>query len=958
MAVITVTTASDVVDAGDGETSLREAIVQANASGGADTITFDASLDGSTLVLSQGQLVVSDAVTIDGDRNGDGVADVTLQAGAGARLFQVDNVSATFDGLTLTGGNATGSGGAIFASGASAAVNVQNSTISGNTASGSGGAIFSYSGSSVTITGSTISGNSASVGGGLADSYAASMTITSSTISGNMATGGAGGIYSSTTLTISQSTIADNSGGGGDGGAIFVRFGDLQMTNTTLTSNTTGGDGGGIYNAFSTVNLTNSLVLGNAAGGTGAEIDGSYSSSASIVGGVAPSTVFAATGGATGGGLLADNGGLVQTVALLDDVSNPALDAGIDASAPMYDARGFQTGFDIAGVANNGANLSDIGAYELITTLTVDTIVDENDGDYSAGDLSLREALELSGYTSGNITFASGVGEAFEGGATITLQLGQLVVANNVNIVGGGNVTIDGDNATRLLQFENGVDASLSGVTLTHGYVTGYSGAGDGAAAVVMNGANVNFSDVAFLDNNGSRGGALFVNSGATVSVTTSVFDGNNANSGSFVGGGIENNGTLTLTSVTMTDNSACFGGGIFNSGGLTVVGSTFAENYAACSGGGAIQTGGSFSNATITNSTFVNNSANGGGAIQTNGSLILTNSTLTGNEDLGSSGGGGLHIAASGTANLTNTLILGNSGAGNAEVGGTYTDSGGNLIGGAVIADVFAAVDPVTGGGLLADHGGPVQTVALNSIPSNPALDAGVDLGAPPTDANGNPRYDVSGVANNGANTTDVGAFELQCFAAGTRIATPDGEATVDSLRIGDMVTTADRRQVPVIWAGRQSVITRLATARQEPVRIRAGALGNGLPHADLTITADHGMILDGLVINASALVNGTTIDYVSLDELPDRVTYFHIETPRHDVILANGAPSETFIDIAGRKGFDDYQDYLDHHEAERIVPEMDRPRIASRRLLPDAIKARLGISEPRIDWDTPLFA
>ena len=97
------------------------------------------------------------------------------------------------------------------------------------------------------------------------------------------------------------------------------------------------------------------------------------------------------------------------------------------------------------------------------------------------------------------------------------------------------------------------------------------------------------------------------------------------------------------------------------------------------------------------------------------------------------------------------------------------------------------------------------------------------------------------------------------------------------------------------------------------QPVRIRAGALGNGLPHSDLTVTADHGMVIDGLIINASALINGTTIDWVPMDELPDRVTYYHVETEDHDVILANGAPAETFVDAVTRSHFDNHQEYLE---------------------------------------------
>jgi hypothetical protein len=182
-------------------------------------------------------------------------------------------------------------------------------------------------------------------------------------------------------------------------------------------------------------------------------------------------------------------------------------------------------------------------------------------------------------------------------------------------------------------------------------------------------------------------------------------------------------------------------------------------------------------------------------------------------------------------------------------------------------------------------------------------------------------------------------------CFASGTQIATVCGEKLVESLSIGDLIHTDDGRCVPIKWIGRQTSHKLFCGPHMQPVRIRAGALGDGLPHSDLIVTADHGMIIDGLVINASALVNGTTIDWVPMADLPDQVTYYHIETENHDVILANGAPAETFVDVAGRTAFDNYAEYLDLYSTERIIPEMKHHRISTQRLLPNAIKARLGI-------------
>jgi hypothetical protein len=175
-------------------------------------------------------------------------------------------------------------------------------------------------------------------------------------------------------------------------------------------------------------------------------------------------------------------------------------------------------------------------------------------------------------------------------------------------------------------------------------------------------------------------------------------------------------------------------------------------------------------------------------------------------------------------------------------------------------------------------------------------------------------------------------------CFAAGTLIATPEGESTVEALSIGDLILAADGRTVPVKWIGRQTLHKLFAGERARPVRVTAGALGNGLPHTDLVLTADHALIFDGLAINAGALVNGTTITLEPLAALPDRVTYYHVETEAHDVILANGTPAETFIDYVGRQAFDNHAEYVELYGDARIIPEMSLPRISTARLVPPA--------------------
>lgn len=197
--------------------------------------------------------------------------------------------------------------------------------------------------------------------------------------------------------------------------------------------------------------------------------------------------------------------------------------------------------------------------------------------------------------------------------------------------------------------------------------------------------------------------------------------------------------------------------------------------------------------------------------------------------------------------------------------------------------------------------------------------------------------------------NTAD--AF-LYCFGPDTMIATPGGERRVDHLQIGDAIQTASGDEIAVKWIGRQQVRPFLMSERAEPVRLRAHALGQGLPHSDLTVTADHGLVLDGLVINAGALVNGDSIAYVPAADLPvsdvtGRFTVYHLETEGHEVLIANGLPAETFIDVAGRKGFENYAQYLELYGVERVIPEMKNDRITTQRLLPEALRKQLGLDQ-----------
>ncbi len=142
-------------------------------------------------------------------------------------------------------------------------------------------------------------------------------------------------------------------------------------------------------------------------------------------------------------------------------------------------------------------------------------------------------------------------------------------------------------------------------------------------------------------------------------------------------------------------------------------------------------------------------------------------------------------------------------------------------------------------------------------------------------------------------------------CFAAGTRILTETGEIPVEHLHIGDRVVLADGGTAPVVFIGHR----RLDLARHKrpnlarPIKIPAGALGEDIPSRDLLLSPDHALYLNGMLVPARDLVDGLTIRQ---DRSVPWVHYYHVELPRHAILIAEGAAAESFLDIGQRGLFD----------------------------------------------------
>jgi hypothetical protein len=142
-------------------------------------------------------------------------------------------------------------------------------------------------------------------------------------------------------------------------------------------------------------------------------------------------------------------------------------------------------------------------------------------------------------------------------------------------------------------------------------------------------------------------------------------------------------------------------------------------------------------------------------------------------------------------------------------------------------------------------------------------------------------------------------------CYRSGSRISTVAGMVAVEDLREGDVVRTHAGGTAAITWIGHRHIDCRRHVAPRQvwPVRIRASTFGEGRPRRDLFLSPDHAVYVDGALIPIKYLINEDSIAQVPTDE----VTYYHVALPCHDVLLAEGLPAESYLDIGDRSGFAD---------------------------------------------------
>ena len=140
-------------------------------------------------------------------------------------------------------------------------------------------------------------------------------------------------------------------------------------------------------------------------------------------------------------------------------------------------------------------------------------------------------------------------------------------------------------------------------------------------------------------------------------------------------------------------------------------------------------------------------------------------------------------------------------------------------------------------------------------------------------------------------------------CYLSGTQITTARGEVPVEALRIGDLVATRSNGLQPISWIGHREVDCRRhpTPERVWPVRVAAGAFGVNLPRRDLFLSPEHAVFVDGVLIPIRCLINDATIRR----QQSATATYWHVELPRHEVMLAEGLECESYLDCGNRNAF-----------------------------------------------------
>ncbi len=691
------------------------------------------------------------------------------------------------------------------------------------------------------------------------------------------------------------------------GATLISPTGTTAVTSPTVETGTgavTVGTGGVLTIDQSGTTAT-AIVLGDTAGSTGAL---TATGGGTITAGGGLSLVQNATVSVTAGGGIGVAGVDVATVAGASDAIT------VSGTKSLLSSTGLFTVGD-AGLGSLSIGLGgSVSAASVLVANAASSSGSSADVSGAGSQLNVSGLLQVGAAAAGSMQLANGAVATL---GTLDAGLSAAAVAD-ISVSGAGtDLTVTGaatvaDDGTGVLSVLNG--ASFSAQSLTIGNQT------DSSGALVVSGDNTTLTVAGQLNIGTALGtGDLTVGPGAAVNAAVVNLQG-----GVVLEGGvldptvyIENGGSTTGGFGTIASDFILLEGTILSNGSKS--GKETEVVQGTIVGGGTADIKGSVS-------------VNGPGILQ-----IGTHDTI----ELS-----GPVLNAATTTFTDNLTPTGTYSVNNSVIDVVFQDTTGVL-----------QIDDIAGfAGTVATWKAGDSFVITGGTLSNLGVSNGDTLTVSDSAASGGIDTIIFGSAINPGGFSIVNNNTIvACFAEGTRIGTANGEIAVERLRVGDIALTADGAREPIVWIGQRTVNCASHPAPESvwPVRVRAGAFGENVPARDLYLSPDHAVFVNGVLVPVKLLIDGHAITQTQ----QGRVRYFHVELPRHAVILAEALPVESYLDtgewdtgdrasFAGNPAIRLFPDF-----ARRAAPAIWETRGAARLVLsgPELAAARQAISVGR---------
>ncbi len=715
------------------------------------TIT-DSAITGNTGLLGGGVYLTKGILTISGSEITGNKA-TTVANGGGLHILSSGDIDISNTDIS---GNTGGAGILMSTMAATTTVSITDTTVTGNTAGG--GIIYSGAGS-MSISGGEVSGNNragsgaginitstgtstfelsdfditnnkatvnASCGGGIYFNGGGSLSLDTLTISGNSTTGTTtnhgGGIYFAGTATLTFNnvpSILNNSAGGAGGGMYYASSAALTITGMTFSGNSSAvANGAGLHiNNSGNVSISNSFFNANTVGAGVALANMSATATVSITNTQAMNNLNGSGISYSGAGSMTISGGEVSGNKKAGSGVGIAITSTGDGTTTFN-----LSGFDITnnkatgngscggGIYFNGSGSLSLDTLTISDNGTTGNTTNYGGGIYFAGTATLT-FINIPTISNNSASTGSGGGMYYASSAALTIT-GMTFSGNSSAVANGAGLHINNSGNVSISNSFFNANTVGAGVALANMSATATVSITNTQAMDNLNGSGISYSGAGSMSISGGEvsgnkksgnGAGIYINSSGdgTTTFNLSGFDvkTNNTTANNNQGGGIwfSGTGTLSLTNINVTGNSAtggtgCVGGGIWftstddhtlvysnlnisnnnsvgaaaglyynSSADLTISGMSFTSNTAAGNGGAIHATGGG--NLTVTGSTFTTNRGVGGAIYMTGaGDLTVTNSTFTGNTagTAANANGAAIHSVATGNVSIGNTTITG----------------------------------------------------------------------------------------------------------------------------------------------------------------------------------------------------------------------------------------------------------------------------------------------------------